>query len=75
METDACGDGRRSFLSFQSIAGLIFLNIYSSCLIPSGGRHDAASVLSFGLAAALHVVSHAKVVAHFVSHGGGDTNC
>lgn len=52
-----------------------FSNLCSLSSLPGGGSHDAASILSFGLAAALRVMSHAKVVAHFVSHSGSDTNC
>lgn len=44
------------------------------CVIPGGSGHYAATVFCLGLAAAISVVIHAKVVAHLVCNGGGDTD-
>lgn len=52
----------------------VLLGCSGWCLVPSGSRHDAASVVSAGLAAVVHVVAHAKVVAHLVRHGGCHTH-
>lgn len=42
---------------------------------PGSCSHDASSILRQGLAAALTVMVHPKIMPHLMSHGGSDPKC